>query len=68
MTPIRSCTVEFESTDNRPRDWIFTDVVHWECSLYLFCMSVDFLRMELLKIKCSPNVPFKVWFLYLLNR
>ena len=64
MTPIRSCTVE--STDNRPRD------LYWCSSLGMFLVSFlyerRFLRIELLKIKCSLNVPFNIWLLYLLNR
>ena len=64
MTPIRSCVAE--STDNRPRDL-------YRCSslgmfLVYFLYERRFLRIELLKIKCCLNVPFNIWFLYLLNR
>ena len=64
MTPIRSCIAE--STDNRPRD------LYWCSSLGMFLVSFLYerrcLRIELLKIKCSLNVPFNIWFLYVLNR
>ena len=49
MTPIRSCIAE--STDNRPRD------LYWCSSLEMFLVSFlyerRFLRIEVLKIKCS---------------
>ena len=64
MTPIRSCIAE--STDNRPRD------LYWCSSLGMFLVSFLYerrcLRIELLKIKCSLNFPFNIWFLYVLNR
>ena len=64
MTPIRSCIAE--STDNsRPRD------LYW-CSLGMFLVSFLYerkcLRIDLLKINCCLNVPFNIWFLYVLNR
>ena len=63
MTPIRSCILE--STENRPRDL-------YPCgSLGMFLVSVlyerKYLRVDLIKINCCLNVPFMIWFLYVLN-
>ena len=63
MTPIRSGIPE--STDNRPRDL-------YRCgSLGMFLVSLLYerkcLRIDLIKINCSLNVPFIFWFLYVLN-
>ena len=63
MTPIRSCIPE--STDNRPRDL-------YRCgSLGMFFVSLlcerKYLRIYLLKINSCLNVPFIVWFLYVLS-
>ena len=59
MTPIRSCIAE--STDNRPRDLLCSSLGMF---LVSFLYGRRFLRIELLKIKCSLNVPFNIWFLY----
>ena len=64
MTPIRRCMAD--STDNRPRDL-------YRCSsLGMFLASFLYerrcLRIELSKINCSLNVPFNIWFLYVLIR
>ena len=63
MIPIRSCISE--STDNSPRDL-------YRCgSRGMFLVSLLYerkcLRIDLLKINCCLNVPFIIWFLYVLN-
>ena len=63
MTPIRSCIPE--STDKRPRD-------PYRCGLLgMFLVSLLYerkcLKIDLLKVKCCLNVPFIIWFLYVLN-
>ena len=63
MSPIRSFMAE--STYNRPRD------LYCCSSLGMFLVSFLFerrcLRIDLLKINCSLNVPFNIWFFYVLN-
>ena len=63
MNPIRSCIPE--STENWPRDL-------YRCgSLGMFLVSLlyerKYLRIDLIKINCYLNVPFIIWFLYVLN-
>ena len=63
MTPIRSCIPE--STGNMLRDL-------YRCgSLRMFLVSLLYertcSRIDIIKINCSLNVPFIIWFLYVLN-
>ena len=67
MTPIRRLIRSRipESTDNRPRDL-------YRCgSLGMFLVFLLYerkcLRIDLIKINCCLNVPFIIWFLYVLN-
>ena len=57
-----------ESTNNRPWDFYR---VYRSGLLGTFLVSLlyerKYLRIDLIKINCCLNVPFKIWFLYVLN-
>ena len=60
MTPISSCILP-ESTDR---------AICGSHGMFLVSLLYErkCLRIDLLKINCCLNVPFNIWFLYVLNR